>query len=136
MIVGPMIEGSVSAGASSARLPSYRLSSIAKPMMPWPSPRPTGGSPVFSWPKPTGGQAVAAAALAGALELIATLGGGVVESYPEDTVGRKMSGSFLHDGTLAMFEAAGFVPDRRIGKDRWVVRRLVPIGALVAAAVS
>jgi GNAT superfamily N-acetyltransferase len=69
------------------------------------------------------GQGVAATALAGALDLIGGLGGGVVESYPEDTDGRKVSGSFLHNGTLAMFDAAGFVRDRRIGKDRWVVRR-------------
>lgn len=71
------------------------------------------------------GQGVAAAALAGALDLIAGLGGGVVESYPEDTTARKVSGSFLHNGTLAMFLAAGFVQDRQIGKDRWVVRKSV-----------
>jgi GNAT superfamily N-acetyltransferase len=69
---------------------------------------------------------VAAAALAGALELIAGLGGGVVESYPEDTADRKVSGSFLHNATLATFERQGFAPIRRIGKHRWVVRRLVP----------
>ena len=71
------------------------------------------------------GQGVAAVGLAGALDLIAGLGGGLVESYPEDVAGRKVSGSFLHNGTLAMFEAAGFVGERRIGKDRWVVRRVV-----------
>lgn len=68
------------------------------------------------------GQGVAAAALGGALDLIAGLGGGAVESYPEGTTARKVSGSFLHNGTLAMFQAAGFERDRRIGKDRWVVR--------------
>jgi hypothetical protein len=66
---------------------------------------------------------VAAAALASAQGLIGRYGGRILESYPEDTTGRKVSASFLHNGTLAMFEAAGFVPDRRIGKDRWVVRR-------------
>jgi hypothetical protein len=34
-------------------------------------------------------------ALNGALELIKDLGGGVVESYPQDTQGRKISNSFL-----------------------------------------
>jgi GNAT superfamily N-acetyltransferase len=69
------------------------------------------------------GKGVAAAGLAGALEEIARLGGGVVESYPEDADGRKVSGSFLHNGTLAMFEQQGFERIRRIGKHRWVVRR-------------
>ena len=68
---------------------------------------------------------VAAAALAGALEQIAQLGGGTVESYPEDSEGRKVSGSFLHNGTLAMFESQGFERTRRIGKHRWVVTRVV-----------
>jgi GNAT superfamily N-acetyltransferase len=68
---------------------------------------------------------VADAALAGALELIAARGGGIVESYPEDTTDRTTSGSFLHNATLATFERHGFTPTRRIGKHRWVVRRLV-----------
>jgi GNAT superfamily N-acetyltransferase len=69
------------------------------------------------------GRGVAAAALAGALDEIARLGGGVVESYPEDAADRRVSGSFLHNGTLAMFEQQGFARTRRIGKNRWVVRR-------------
>jgi hypothetical protein len=68
-------------------------------------------------------QGVAATALAGALELIAQLGGGVVESYPEDAEGHKVSGSFLHNGTLAMFEAQGFQRVRQLGKRHWVVSR-------------
>jgi GNAT superfamily N-acetyltransferase len=72
------------------------------------------------------GQGVAAAALAGALVEIARLGGGTVESFPEDVEGRKVSGSFLHNATLAMFESQGFGRTRRIGKDRWVVSMLVP----------
>jgi GNAT superfamily N-acetyltransferase len=72
------------------------------------------------------GQGVAAAALAGALVEIARLGGGTVESFPEDVEGRKVSGSFLHNATLAMFESQGFERTRRIGKDRWVVSMLVP----------
>ena len=70
-------------------------------------------------------QGVAAAALAGALDEIARLGGGTVESYPEDVEDRSVSASFLHNGTLAMFEQQGFERTRRIGKSRWVVRKVV-----------
>ena len=66
---------------------------------------------------------VAAAALGGTLEQIERLGGGTVESYPEDAEGRSVSSSFLHNGTVAMFEQQGFARDRRIGKDRWVVAK-------------
>jgi len=72
------------------------------------------------------GAGVAAAALKGALDEIARLGGGTVESYPEATEGRSVSSSFLHNGTLAMFERQGFTRSRRIGKDRWVVSRQLP----------
>jgi hypothetical protein len=68
---------------------------------------------------------VAAAALAGALTEIARLGGGTVESYPEDAQGRSVAGAFLHNGTLAMFEHQGFKRSRKIGKHRWVVERNV-----------
>jgi len=68
---------------------------------------------------------VADVALAGALGEIARLGGGLVESYPEDTDGRKVSGSFLHNATVAMFERHGFERGRQIGKHRWVVSRRV-----------
>jgi hypothetical protein len=68
---------------------------------------------------------VADTGLAGALAEIARLGGGTVESYPEDTDGRKVSGSFLHNGTVAMFERHGFTRGRQIGKHRWVVSRQV-----------
>jgi len=71
-------------------------------------------------------QGVAAAALAGALTEIARLGGGTVESYPEDTEGRSPSSSFLHNGTAAMFERHGFRRTRRLGKNHWVVSRTVP----------
>ncbi|RVD19761.1 GNAT family N-acetyltransferase [Mesorhizobium sp. M4B.F.Ca.ET.017.02.2.1] len=75
------------------------------------------------------GEGVAAAALAGALGEIARLGGGTVESYPEDTQGRKVAGAFLHNGTLAMFEKKGFRRARQIGKHRWVVATTVAPGA-------
>ncbi len=71
------------------------------------------------------GHGVASAALGGAVAGIARLGGGVVESFPEDTTDRKVSSSFLHNATLALFEAHGFTPTRRIGKDRWIVTRVV-----------
>jgi hypothetical protein len=68
---------------------------------------------------------VAGTALAGALDAIAGLGGGTVESFPEDVAGRKVSGSFLHNGTLAMFERAGFERVRKLGKHRWLVTKVV-----------
>jgi GNAT superfamily N-acetyltransferase len=72
------------------------------------------------------GAGVAAAALAGALEEIARLGGGVVESYPDDVSDRKKtSAAFLHNATVGMFEAQGFERVRAIGKTRWVVRTQV-----------
>jgi GNAT superfamily N-acetyltransferase len=70
-------------------------------------------------------QGVAAAALAGALDEIARLGGGTVESYPEDATDRSPSSSFLHNGTVAMFESQGFTRGRRLGKHHWVVTRIV-----------
>ncbi len=69
---------------------------------------------------------VASCALAGALQQIASLGGGTVESYPECVDDRPVAGSFLHNGTVAMFEHYGFERTRPIGKNRWVVNRLVP----------
>ncbi len=71
------------------------------------------------------GQGVASAALAAALEQISRLGGGVVESYPEDVGDRKVSASFLHNSRLVMFEKQGFNRMRRLGKNHWVVARRV-----------
>jgi GNAT superfamily N-acetyltransferase len=72
------------------------------------------------------GTGVSARALDGAVAEIARAGGGTVESYPEDTEGRTVSGSFLHTGTVRLFEHHGFTRTRRIGKHRWVVTRQVP----------
>jgi GNAT superfamily N-acetyltransferase len=72
---------------------------------------------------------VGSAALEGALRQIAQLGGGTVESYPEDVEGRKVSSSFLHNGTVAMFEGHGFERTRRLGKHHWVVTKVVPRGS-------
>ena len=68
---------------------------------------------------------VAAAALKGALREIAGLGGGTVESSPEDVEGRKVSNSFLYNATLAMFEQEGFVRTRQLGKNNWLVTKKV-----------
>jgi hypothetical protein len=70
---------------------------------------------------------VAAAALAGALELIAGLGDGTVEGYPEDA--GSVPAGFLFNGALSTYEKLGFTRDRLIGKHRWVVTTVVePLG--------
>ena len=71
------------------------------------------------------GKGIAAMALEGALHEIARLGGGTVESYPEDVEGRKVSGSFLYNGTISIFERLGFQRTRKLGKTHWVVTRVV-----------
>jgi GNAT superfamily N-acetyltransferase len=68
-------------------------------------------------------QGVAAAALAGAVDLIAAHGGGTVEGYPEDA--GSVPAGFLFNGALSTYEKLGFARDRRIGKHRWVVTRVV-----------
>ena len=66
---------------------------------------------------------VATAALAGALDLIADLGGGRVEGYPEDA--GSVPAGFLFHGALSTYESLGFVRDRKIGKHRWVLAKVV-----------
>ncbi|HZQ66798.1 MAG TPA: GNAT family N-acetyltransferase [Gaiellaceae bacterium] len=68
-------------------------------------------------------QGVATAALEGALELISGLGGGTVEGYPEDA--GSVPAGFLFNGALSTYEKLGFVRDRKIGKHRWVVTKVV-----------
>jgi hypothetical protein len=68
-------------------------------------------------------QGVATAALAGALDLIASLGGGKVEGYPEGA--GSVPAGFLFNGALSTYEKLGFVRDRKIGKHRWVVTKVV-----------
>src|SRR5215831_2158794 len=68
-------------------------------------------------------QGVATAALQGALQLIAALGGGRVEGYPENA--DSVPAGFLFNGALSTYEQLGFVRDRRIGKHRWVVTKVV-----------
>jgi GNAT superfamily N-acetyltransferase len=69
---------------------------------------------------------VATAALAGALGLIARLGGGTVEGYPEDA--RSVPAGFLFHGALSTYEQLGFTRERKIGKHRWVVSMVVEPG--------
>ena len=71
------------------------------------------------------GKGVAAVALEGALAEIGRLGGGTVESYPEDVEGRKVSKSFLYNAAVSMFERQGFQRTRQIGKNHWVVTKTV-----------
>ena len=66
---------------------------------------------------------VATAALQGALDLIADAGGGKVEGYPEAVAA--VPAGFLFNGALETYEGLGFVRDRKIGKHRWVVARVV-----------
>lgn len=68
---------------------------------------------------------VAELALRGALDLIAAAGGGVVEGYPHDLDGRRMSASFVYNGTRRMYERAGFTYDRPKGKGNCVMVREV-----------
>ena len=69
---------------------------------------------------------VAAAALHGALDLISQAGGGVVEAYPQDKQGQKISASFPYNGTRNLFEQAGFEYQRPKGKNHCVMRLTVP----------
>jgi GNAT superfamily N-acetyltransferase len=72
-------------------------------------------------------QGVATAALAGAVDLIATPLGGTVEGYPEDA--DSVPAGFLFNGALSTYEKIGFVPNRKIGKHRWVVTKVVEPGS-------
>lgn len=61
-------------------------------------------------------------AVRGALALIAAEGGGRVESYPHDIPpDKKMSSSFLYNGTRTMYERIGFTYDRPKGKGNCVM---------------
>ena len=67
---------------------------------------------------------VTAAALRGAVDLIAQVGGGIVEGYPHDTGGQRVS--VLYNGTRSLYERAGFSYLRPKGKRNCVMRRVVP----------
>ena len=69
---------------------------------------------------------VARVAVDGALELIAQAGGGTVETYPQDTGGKKVGASFLYNATRSTFEQAGFTYERPKGKNHCIMRTTVP----------
>jgi GNAT superfamily N-acetyltransferase len=60
---------------------------------------------------------VAGVALRGAIDLIAKAGGGVVEGYPQDTQGKKISAKFLYNTTRSLYEQTGFDYDRPQGQE-------------------
>ncbi|MCH1883271.1 GNAT family N-acetyltransferase [Agrococcus sp. ARC_14] len=64
-------------------------------------------------------------ALHGALSLIAQAGGGVVEGYPHIPGEKRLSSSFLYNGTRAVYERAGFDFIRPKGLKNTVMRRIV-----------
>lgn len=67
-------------------------------------------------------------AIRGALDLIAQTGGGVVESYPHDLTQqtKKMSSSFLYNGTRSLYERLGFTYVRPKGLKNCVMSIQVP----------
>lgn len=79
-------------------------------------------------------QGIAAAALGGAVDLIAAAGGGACEAITEDTSGREVQGRFLFSASLQLFERYGFVRERQVGKHAWIVRK--QIAPAVPAASS
>ena len=62
-------------------------------------------------------------ALRGALDLIAEAGGGIVEGYPHDTQGQRVS--VLYNCTRTLYEQAGFNYVRPKGKRNCVMRMTV-----------
>jgi ribosomal protein S18 acetylase RimI-like enzyme len=71
------------------------------------------------------GQGIARAALEGALDQIAHLGGGLVEAISEVTAGREAQGRFLFSATVELFEQHGFTRVRQVGKHAWIVSRVI-----------
>ena len=66
---------------------------------------------------------VARALLAGAVEHAARHGARVLEAYPVDTAGARVSSADLYHGPLSAFEAAGFEFAGRTSESRVLVRR-------------
>lgn len=71
------------------------------------------------------GRGVARMAVAGALDLNARTGGGLVEAVSEATAGRDAPGRFLFTGTVELFEELGFARGRPLGTHAWLVSRVV-----------
>ncbi len=64
-------------------------------------------------------------ALNGAMVLIGKLGGRIVEGYPQDTQGKKISNSFLYNGAKQIFERAGFEYEGKKGKNHCIMRTVI-----------
>jgi GNAT superfamily N-acetyltransferase len=74
------------------------------------------------------GKGVATALLDGAIDWARSQGATILEGYPSDTQGKKISAASAYSGTLSMFESAGFevVAKRQANKTtkvRPIVRR-------------
>ena len=72
-------------------------------------------------------QGLVEVAIRGALDLIAEAGGGVVEAYPHDLTDqtKKMSSSFLYNGTRRLYERLGFTYVRPKGLKNCVMRKTI-----------
>ena len=110
-------------GASSARRTRYRRSRTGLPIRRASTTLPAWRIACNFVGKGHRRQGVAAAALAGALDRIARYGGGRVKGYPE--AAGSVPAGFLFNGALSTYEKLGFVRDRKIGKHRWVVTKVV-----------
>ena len=77
-------------------------------------------------------------AITGALDLIAQAGGGRVESYPHDLTDqtKKMSSSFLYNGTRRLYERLGFTYDRPKGLKNCVMVKTVDLREAGPSAVA
>jgi GNAT superfamily N-acetyltransferase len=90
-----------------------------------PPPAPEWRITCFFVDKKHRGQGIARAALDGALDQIAHLGGGRVEAISEVTAGREAQGRFLFSATVELFEQNGFARVRQVGKHAWIVSRVI-----------
>lgn len=70
-------------------------------------------------------QGAATVAIKGALDLIAALGGGVVEAFPWDSENKKPSSSSLFVGSIDMFRELGFEVVSLLGRNLLLVRKNV-----------
>ncbi|MFF1613838.1 GNAT family N-acetyltransferase [Amycolatopsis sp. NPDC058278] len=88
-------------------------------------PRPDWRITCFFVDKKHRGHGIARAALAGALDLIARAGGGLVEAVSEVTAGRDAPARFLFTATVELFEEFGFARGRQVGGHAWIMSRVV-----------
>jgi hypothetical protein len=95
----------------------------------------TGGSPASSPARSTAVKA-SRAALEGALDQIAHLGGGLVEAISEVTAGRQAQGRFLFSATVELFGQNGFTRVRQVRQARLDHKQSDPAGLSTGHAVS